>query len=214
MITMPIGGRLSDRYGPSKLPTAGIPLLVIGLIPFAFVTDHTSYLLLAGATFVLGLGNGLSMMPSMSAALQAVPDAAIARTSTAMNIIRQAGASIGTAILIVILSSRINHELAHIAGVHRDGFASLHTIPANLAAQVSEPLADAFATSFWWAIAALLLAFVPALLTALRQPLPRRQGLHDGARPRCRDRRWTARLRVHRERTRTPIDPGSTGERG
>lgn len=76
MITMPLGGRLSDRYGPSKLPAAGIPLLVIGLMPFAFVTDHTSYVLLAGATFVLGLGNGLSMMPSMSAALQAVPDAA------------------------------------------------------------------------------------------------------------------------------------------
>ena len=40
---------------------------------------------------------GLAMMPNMTAAMQAVPPAAIARTSTAMNIIRQAGASIGTA---------------------------------------------------------------------------------------------------------------------
>lgn len=70
-----------------------------------------------------------------------------------MNIIRQAGASIGTAILIVVLSSRINHELAHIAGVRPDGFASLHTIPANLASQVRlaayDPDQNASAPNGW-----------------------------------------------------------------
>jgi EmrB/QacA subfamily drug resistance transporter len=171
MLTMPLAGRLSDRYGPSKLPAAGIPLLVIGLLPFAFVTDHTSYVVLAGSSFVLGLGNGLSMMPAMTAAMQAVPQTAIAETSTAMSVIRQVGASIGTALLIVILSAEINHRLAPLPGVPGGGFASLHSLPPDLAARVSAPLAEAFAHSFVWAIGMLVIAFVPALLTAVHQPI-------------------------------------------
>ena len=111
MITMPLAGKLTDRYGPNRLPACGIPLLVIGIAPFAFVTATTSYVLLCSFSFVLGLGMGFSMMPTMTAAMQAVPAAAIARTSTAMNIIRQGGASIGTAILSVILASEITSHL-------------------------------------------------------------------------------------------------------
>jgi EmrB/QacA subfamily drug resistance transporter len=139
MITMPLAGKLSDRFGATHWAACGIPLLVIGMIPFAFVTATTSYVLLGAASFVLGLGMGLSMMPTMTAAMQAVPAAAIARTSTAMNIIRQSGASIGTAILSVLLSSAIG-----------DG----------------QPRVDAFADTFVWALALLALALVPALVMA------------------------------------------------
>jgi EmrB/QacA subfamily drug resistance transporter len=176
MLTMPVAGRLSDRYGASTLPAAGIPLIVAGLLPFAFVTNHTSYVLLGSGSFVLGLGNGLSMMPAMTAAMQAVPEEAIARTSTAMSIIRQGGASIGTALLIVILSGRIDDELASVPGRHGGGYASLHTLPPDRVAEVAGPLAAAFAHSFVWAIGLLVVAFVPALLTAARPGGPTREG--------------------------------------
>src|SRR6201994_3119471 len=131
MITMPLAGRLTDRFGPNRLPAAGIPLLVIGMAPFAFVTATTSYVLLCSFSFILGLGMGFSMMPTMTAAMQAVPAAAIARTSTAMNIIRQGGASIGTAVLSVILSSAIGTQLVS-AGVSlpsgESGFNALHAL--------------------------------------------------------------------------------------
>src|SRR6201996_2767222 len=117
MITMPLAGKLTDRFGPNRLPAAGIPLLVIGIAPFAFVTATTSYVLLCSFSFVLGLGMGMAMMPTMTAAMQAVPAAAIARTSTAMNIIRQGGASIGTAILSVILAAEITSDI----GSHATG---------------------------------------------------------------------------------------------
>ena len=145
MITMPLAGKLTDRYGPSRWPAYGIPLLVIGIAPFAFVTADTSYVLLCGFSFVLGLGMGLSMMPTMTAAMQAVPKAAIARTSTAMNILRQSGASIGTAILSVLLASAI----------------------ADKHSRAPEPLAEAFAQTFRWGLALLALALVPALAMAL-----------------------------------------------
>lgn len=167
MITMPIAGKLTDRFGPNKLAAAGIPLVVIGISPFAFVTADTSYALLTSFGFVLGLGMGLSMMPTMTAAMQAVPPAAIARTSTAMNIIRQSGASIGTAILSVILATNIKHELSGSPGGGSGGFEAVHGLSGPQREAIAGPLANAFSSTFVWALALLALAFLPALGMAL-----------------------------------------------
>jgi EmrB/QacA subfamily drug resistance transporter len=164
MITMPIAGKLTDRFGPWQLPACGLPLAVIGMVPFAFVTADTSFVLLCGFSFILGLGMGLSMMPTMTAAMQAVPAAAIARTSTAMNIIRQSGASIGTAILSVILASAITSRLA---GGGSGGFESLGALSRAQRDAVAGPLADAFASAFVWAVVLLAVAWLPALAMAL-----------------------------------------------
>jgi len=165
MITMPLAGKLTDRYGPNRLPACGIPLLVIGLAPFAFVTATTSYWLLCSFSFVLGLGMGFSMMPTMTAAMQAVPPAAIARTSTAMNIIRQGGASIGTAILSVILAAEITANFGSTIG--GNGLESIRQLPPAQQAAAAGPLADSFASTFVWALVLLALAFIPALFMAL-----------------------------------------------
>jgi EmrB/QacA subfamily drug resistance transporter len=179
MLLMPLAGRLTDRYGPTWLPATGLPLVAIGLIPFVFVGGHTSYVLLCCASFVQGLGMGLSMMPNMTAAMQAVPPAAIARTSTAMNIIRQAGASIGTAVLSVILASAITSNLSAVIGNRASGsgsggLATLQHLPAGAHAATVSPLADAFASTFVWALALILVALIPAVGMALsgwRRPL-------------------------------------------
>jgi EmrB/QacA subfamily drug resistance transporter len=179
MLLMPLAGRLTDRYGPTWLPATGLPLVAIGLIPFVFVGPHTPYVLLCCANFVQGLGMGLAMMPNMTAAMQAVPAAAIARTSTAMNIIRQAGASIGTAVLSVILASAITSNLSAVIGGRASGsgsggLATLQHLPASAHAAAVAPLADAFASTFVWALVLILVALVPALGMALsgwRRPL-------------------------------------------
>jgi EmrB/QacA subfamily drug resistance transporter len=178
MITMPLAGRLTDRYGPTRFPAIGLPLIVIGMIPFTFVTATTSYVLLCSFMFVLGLGMGFSMMPTMTAAMQAVPPAAIARTSTAMNIIRQAGASIGTAVLSVILSSAIADKLPATGG--GEGLGAFHDLTAAQQAKVAEPLSEAFAGTFVWAVALLAVAFLPALAMAL---MGRRDKAPAGAKP-------------------------------
>jgi hypothetical protein len=112
------------------------------------------------------------MMPTMTAAMQAVPPAAIARTSTAMNIIRQAGASIGTAILSVLLSSAITANLAGLGGGasagKETGIDQIHNLTPAQHARIEEPLAEAFAQTFVWAAILLALAFIPALWMALK----------------------------------------------
>jgi MFS family permease len=179
MLLMPVSGKLTDRYGPTWLPAVGLPLVAIGLIPFAFVGAHTSYVLLCAGNFVQGLGMGFAMMPNMTAAMQAVPAAAIARTSTAMNIIRQAGASIGTAILSVLLATAITSNLSAILGSHAGGAGSggigaLQRLPASAHAQIAGPLAHAFASTFVWALALIVVAFIPAAgmaISGFRRPL-------------------------------------------
>jgi EmrB/QacA subfamily drug resistance transporter len=178
MLLMPVAGKLTDRYGPTWLPATGLPLVAIGLIPFAFVGAHTSYVLLCSGSFVQGLGMGLAMMPNMTAAMQAVPPSAIARTSTAMNIIRQAGASIGTAILSVLLASAIASNLGAIITSHggssSGGLGTLQHLPASAHAQIAAPLAHAFASTFVWALALIVVAFIPAAgmaLSGFRRPL-------------------------------------------
>jgi EmrB/QacA subfamily drug resistance transporter len=168
MITTALGGKLSDRHGPTCWAACGIPLLVIGMVPFAFVTATTSYVLLGGSSFMLGLGMGLAMMPTMTAAMQAVPATAIARTSTAMNIIRQSGASIGTAILSVLLAAAISDRLfTGNPPSGRGGLEAVHALPPAVQARATGPLADAFAHTFVWALALLALGLLPALAMAL-----------------------------------------------
>jgi EmrB/QacA subfamily drug resistance transporter len=184
MILMPIAGRLTDRHGPTWLPVAGLPFVAIGLIPFVFVGPSTSYVLLCGGNFVQGIGMGLAMMPNMTAAMQSVPPQAIARTSTAMNIIRQAGASVGTAVLSVILASAISSDLGSIIGAHAagrsgGGIGALQHLPPRAHAAIAGPLSHAFATTFVWALVLIIVALVPAAGMALsgwRRPLARSLG--------------------------------------
>jgi MFS family permease len=168
---MPLAGRLTDRYGPSPFPAMGLPLIALGLVPFAFITATSSYVLLSAGLFVSGLGMGFAMMPTMTAAMQAVPAAAIARTSTAMNIIRQSGASIGTAVLTVILASTITANLAGLGGgapSGESGLSSLHNLSPAAQAKISEPVAEAFSQTFVWALVLMAVAFIPALAMALK----------------------------------------------
>ncbi len=172
MLMMPLSGQLTDRYGPTWLPATGLPFVAIGLIPFVFVGATTPYALLMTGSFVQGLGMGLAMMPNMTAAMQAVPPAAIARTSTAMNIIRQAGASIGTAILSVILAAAITSNLTSVFGAHSSssgsgGLAALQHLPAGAHARIAVPLASAFASTFVWALVLIAVALIPAVGMAL-----------------------------------------------
>ena len=168
MLMMPLSGRLTDRYGPTWLPATGLPFVAVGLIPFALVGPHTSYVILCAGNFVQGLGMGLAMMPNMTAAMQAVPASAIARTSTAMNIIRQTGASIGTAVLSVILASAITSNLTGVissraSGSGSGGLATLQHLPASAHAAIAKPLADAFGSTFVWALVLILVALIPAV---------------------------------------------------
>ncbi len=163
MLTMPIAGRLTDRIGPGKLVLGGIVLIAAGMAVFTQVTGGSSYVLLLSALFVLGMGMGMTMMPIMSAALATLTDHQIARGSTLMNIIQQAGGSIGTAVMSVILTNQVlNSATASAYSAVTQGAIPASRVPAAVLEQGRGALAHAFGHTYIVGLVLVALCLVPA----------------------------------------------------
>jgi MFS family permease len=134
---------------------AGIVVIGGATAMFTQLTDATSYWVLGGALFVLGLGMGMVGMPNMSIALKTLRRRDVARASTSLSIIQQASASIGTALLSVILFNEIKDRAA-----------------AGGTPSPAPRLAEAYASTFTWALVLLTLSLIPALLRLRRRNTP------------------------------------------
>jgi EmrB/QacA subfamily drug resistance transporter len=165
MLTMPLAGRLTDKMGPGKFVLGGIALIAVGMGVFTQITDTTSYVLILSSLFVMGMGMGMTMMPIMSAALASLGDKEVARGSTLMNIVQQSAASIGTAVMSVILTDQLISKPAYQAGkaIQADPSQAAN-FPPNLLAEIPSQMAEAFAFTFWVALILILLTLIPAFL--------------------------------------------------
>jgi EmrB/QacA subfamily drug resistance transporter len=152
-------GSITDRTGPRRVVPFGIVIMVLATIPFAFVTTSTSEVLLAGTLFVRGLGLGLSMMPIMATAYFGLAHADVPRASTTVNIVRQVGASVATALFAVVLQRGII-ENTH---AHSSNDSAVLSETVKLPPAVAGEVARAFAHTFWWAVFTICIAFVPTL---------------------------------------------------
>ena len=162
-MAMPVVGRLTDRIGGGRVAVVGLIIMTLATIPFAFVGAGTSYTLLAVLLVVRGIGLGSTMMPSMAAAYASLTREAVPRATSAINVIRQVGGSLGTAVLAVILQHQIATNLPAGRGA---GDGTIARLPENVRERVAAPLADAFGHTFWWAIGMSVLALPAAIVLA------------------------------------------------
>jgi EmrB/QacA subfamily drug resistance transporter len=162
---MPIAGRLTDKVGGGRVASVGVVILTLSTIPFAFVSATTSYTLLALMLVVRGIGMGGTMMPAMAAAFASLERPQVPRATSALNAIQRVGGSIGTALLAVVLQ----HEIAAQLGTGGGGQNVLGGVPAAARERVAEPLAAAFAHTFWWAVGISVLAMIPTAILAVTQ---------------------------------------------
>jgi EmrB/QacA subfamily drug resistance transporter len=169
-LAMPLAGRLTDEIGARVVIPAGTLIALAGTVAYTQVGADTSYLFLAGALFVIGLGLGSTIVPSMAVAYQTVPREAVAQATSAINVIQRIAASVGTALLAIVLQRTIAANLPGFDG----GVAELAGLPERGRTHVAPALADAFGATFWVAFALVLTALVPALL------LPRLRPRHTG----------------------------------
>jgi EmrB/QacA subfamily drug resistance transporter len=171
-LMMPIAGRIVDRGAAGKVVLCGLPLVALGYLTYTQLGADTSYVLLAGSLFVAGLGMGMTMMPSMSAAYQTLSHAAVPRATTTLNILMRVGGSIGTALFAVMLQHQIRDALPASSGSGggENGLSAIAALPQEARDRVAPALAEAFAHTFWWPVAVLLIALIPALLLPRRRP--------------------------------------------
>jgi predicted MFS family arabinose efflux permease len=138
-LAMPFSGRLVDRIGGGRVALAGCVVMTLATIPFAFVTGHTSTLLLHGVLLVRGFGLGFAMMPAMAAAYARLGTSQVPRATSTLNALQRIGGSIGTALLAVVLQRQTRG---------------------------TPEVATAFAHTFAWALGLTVLTLIPAGLLA------------------------------------------------
>ncbi len=156
-------GAMTDRVGPRRVVPFGILLMAAATVPFAFVTTSTNELFLAGTLFLRGLGLGLTMMPVTAAAYFDLSHAEIPKASTVMNIVRLVGGSVATALFAVVLERQIVSNLTAAGVKVPGGSAAIVGATVKLPPAVADPVAAAFAHTFWWSVGAILIAFIPTL---------------------------------------------------
>jgi EmrB/QacA subfamily drug resistance transporter len=191
MLTMPIAGMLADRVPVGRTVPFALVLIVAGFFTFTQVEPNTSYVLLCGSLFVMGLGMGGTMMPLMTSALKTLSPVEVARGSTLVNILQQIGGSVGTATMSVILTSRLNGSTPIPGAVDPQsgkpiteaGLAIASKLNPDLLKQFPVPgeviqrgltyAAHSFATTYWVGFALMLAVFIPiAFLPRTRRVTP------------------------------------------
>jgi EmrB/QacA subfamily drug resistance transporter len=106
-ISMPLGGFLTDRFGPKWVVGTGMILLTIGSVVLAQIHYDSSNLLVIGALMLRGFAMGFAMMPTMSAAMARVPRRYTSRASSITNTLQRVSSSVGIAILVTILAGQL-----------------------------------------------------------------------------------------------------------
>ena len=170
MITMPLAGLLADKIAISKIVVPGLALITAGMAVLTQVGPHTSYLLIEGVLFMMGLGMGGTMMPLFTASLQTLSGPTIARGSTLMNIMQQIASSIGAATMSVILTNQVRDSpFAGAAVASRNDPSIADKLTPGQLAQGFADAANGFSTTFTVALVLIIITIIPALL------LPRRK---------------------------------------
>ena len=178
MIAMPLAGQLTDRTGVGRIVPFGLFVVGLSFLGLTQLAADTSYWLLGVDLFLMGLGMGFTMMPTFSGAMQTLRRAAVSRASTTLNIEQQVAASIGTAVLSVLLA----HELSNRLGAGAGGGIGA-AVPPDVRDRVAPLMADAFGATFWWALALVAVALIVAtVLLPKTKPEPVEE-LDSGAAP-------------------------------
>lgn len=154
-IMSPITGRIFDRYGARKMAITGMTLLTLGTVPFVFLTQQSSYLMIIILYAIRMVGVALVMMNVTTSGMNSLPLNKISHGTAVNNTFRQVLSSIGTAILVSVLTTTTKQQMP--------AKSLLQTMPLQYKNEaLNATLAGfhaAFALSILFALIALLLSF-------------------------------------------------------
>ena len=109
-VTMPIAGRLADRYSPALLTGLGCILVGSSLIQFGRLDPMSGWPLLVLPQLTRGAGLALMMAPLMAAAVNAAPRHELPMASSFLNVSQNVGGSLGIALLNNFVTNSIHRH--------------------------------------------------------------------------------------------------------
>lgn len=108
----PIAGKLFDKYGIRPLAIVGLAITTFATYEFTKLSMDTPYSVIMMDYIIRSIGMSFIMMPIMTAGMNALPMKLISHGTATQNTSRQVAGSIGTAILITLMTQQTT---AHVA---------------------------------------------------------------------------------------------------
>ncbi len=109
-ILSPLAGRLSDKWPPATVATAGMGICALGLMAAARIGQTTPIHLVIAVMVVLGIGFGLFSSPNMSAIMSSVTPRYYGTASSLMATMRTQGMLVSMAVVTVILTHYLKDQ--------------------------------------------------------------------------------------------------------
>jgi EmrB/QacA subfamily drug resistance transporter len=131
--TIPLGGRLADRFAPHRLVALGLALLALSFALLAAVGPVTALLVLMLWTVIGRIGLGLVLPALTLGAVRGLDAQAVPQAASAIGFVRQLGGAIGVSLVGIFLEWRLRvHALAGEGAL--PGFADTFWLVAGLTA--------------------------------------------------------------------------------
>ncbi|MCI0763951.1 DHA2 family efflux MFS transporter permease subunit [Bacillus sp. TL12] len=108
----PIAGKLFDKYGIRPLAIIGLAITTYATYEFTQLSMDTPYSVIMTDYIIRSFGMSFIMMPIMTAGMNALPMNLISHGTATQNTSRQVAGSIGTAILITIMTQQTTNHVA------------------------------------------------------------------------------------------------------
>jgi len=105
-LSMPIAGKVNDRFGPLWPTLGGLAGVAYFMCAYRTLDINTSIADVINPTYIRGIAIGFLVTPVMVTALNSVPKDKTSMASSMMNLIQQVSGSIGIGILGAILNHR------------------------------------------------------------------------------------------------------------
>jgi EmrB/QacA subfamily drug resistance transporter len=159
---MPIGGKLSDRFGARPLVVAGMVLTAIATLLLSNISGESGVGTVMLPLALLGAGMGLFMMPLNNHLIQSAPQNLVGRVTSLTNAAQQVMMSFAIAILMTISTTRMQDLM--------------------IESGKQAPDVDLFASSFGYTFLILLgIAIVGGLLGLMLRKPAKIEGNAEGA---------------------------------
>jgi len=106
----PVAGKLSDKYNPGIIASAGMGLTSSGLILFCFINSETPLIYIILTLFLMGLGFALFSSPNSNAIMSSVDKKQLGNASGMIGTMRNVGQTMSMGIAMMLLALFLGQE--------------------------------------------------------------------------------------------------------
>lgn len=111
----PIAGKMLDSFGIKPLALIGLTIMTIATWELTQLNMDTPYTTILVIYIVRSFGMSFIMMPIMTAGMNSLPQRLIPHGNAISNTVRQLAGSIGTAILVTVMTQNTTSHLANMS---------------------------------------------------------------------------------------------------